>query len=293
LDFAEHWRNRSRQMRAFVRALGACALSAWVAISATSAARPPARPTTPALPRDLGERLESGDVAKIQSALDDIRLAGKGGAPAAPGVVALLRRGLDAKLTRAALDTLADTEATAASDTIAWYARHRDLTIRRAAIKALSRTQGLVAVKALRLALSDPDAQVRGLAATALGTARATDAVPDLFAALDHKVNEAATSLGILCSGDECIRLAGKLGVMPFDVVIDGLDQILFRPAADVGDDVKVKIIGRIRALGTAEAHKFLVDVQAKGQKSWSPRVKQTLDEAITATSAGSGGGAP
>jgi HEAT repeat protein len=278
-------------MRAFLRVFGASAL--FVSVSAIAAPHPPARPIAPVLPRDIAERLASGDAAKIRSAFDDIRLAGRAGAPAVPGVVELLRKGLDAKLTLAAIDTLADTEAPTASDTVAWYARHRDLDIRRAAIKALAKTQGLVAVKALRQALSDPDAQVRGLAATALGSAKAKDAVPDLFAALDHKVNEAATSLGLLCGGDECDRLASKLGVLPFDVVIDGLDQILFRPPSDVSDDVKVKILGRIRALGTAEAHKFLVQAQGKWPATWSQRVKQTLEEAIVATSAGSGGGAP
>jgi hypothetical protein len=261
-------------------------------MSATAAPRPPVKPPAPALPHDIAERLASGDAAKIQSALDDIRVAGKAGAPAVGGVVELLRRGLDAKLTRAAIDTLGDTEAETASDTVAWYAHHRSLDIRRAAVKALARTQGLVAVKALRQALSDPDAQVRGLAATGLGAAKAKESVPDLFTALDHKVNEAATSLGMLCSGDECDRLAAKLGVLPFDVVTGGLDQVLFRPPTDVSDDVKVKLIGRVRGLGTAEAHRFLVDVQGKWPASWSQRVKQTLEEAIVATSAGSGGGA-
>ena len=82
---------------------------------------------------------------------------------------------------------------------------------------------------------------MRGLAATGLGSMKAKDAVSDLFVALDHKVAEAAASIGQLCAGNECDQLAGKLGSVPFDVVTSGLDQVLFRAPADVSDDIKVE----------------------------------------------------
>jgi hypothetical protein len=63
-----------------------------------------------------------------------------------------------------------------------------------------------------------------------------------------------------------------------------GLDQILFRPTAEVDDDAKVKLVGRVRELGTAEGNKFLRDVQARWPKGGSARVKQAIDAGVQAT---------
>ena len=90
--------------------------------------------------------MRSGDPAQIKSALDDVRMAGKGGAAAAPVIAELLRKGLDAALTQSAIETLADTEAEAGSEAIAWYTHHRTVTVRRAAVLALTRTKGAAAV---------------------------------------------------------------------------------------------------------------------------------------------------
>jgi len=245
------------------------------------------------LPADAIKRLKSGDTGQIKSALDDVRMSGKNGAPAVPAIVDLLGKGLSPPLTVSAIETLADTESESASEALSWYARHRTVSIRRAAVTALARTRGATAVKALRTALSDPDPAVRGLSATGLGSMKAKDAVGDLFVALDHRVAEAAASIGQLCAGNECDKLAGKLGSVPFDVVTSGLDQVLFRPAVDVSDDVKVKIVGRVRELGTGEANRFLRDVQTKWPKTWSTRVKQSLDQAVLATAASPGSESP
>jgi HEAT repeat protein len=275
---------------------------ALVATQRPARAKPPAAaaaaegaPKAIPLPADAIKRLKSGDLGQIKGALDDVRVSAKAGAPAVPAVVDLLKQGMPTSLTQAAIDTLGDTESEAASDALTWYARHRNATLRRAAVTALARTRGPTAVKALRTALSDPDPGVRGLAATGLGSMKAKDAVADLFVALDHKVAEAAASIGQLCAGNECDRLAGKLGSVPFDVVTSGLDQVLFRPASDVSDDIKVKIVGRVRELGTGEANRFLREVQTKWPASWSQRVKQSIDQAVLATSGSPGatGGTP
>jgi HEAT repeat protein len=139
----------------------------------------------------------------------------------------------------------------------------------------------------MKHALSDSDAVVRGTAASGLGALKAKDAVPELFVALDHRVNEAAASIGQLCTVEQCEQLAAKLGRVPFDVVTSGLDQVLFRPAADVNDDAKVKIIGRIREQGTLEGNKFLKDVQKRWPAGSSPRVRQAIDQAVMATAGG------
>ena len=273
------------------------ALLAVVALALGGAsvhAKPPVAPDTPQavpLPADAVKRLKSGDPAQIKSALDDVRMSAKAGAPAVPAIADLLTSGLSPDLTQAAIDAVGDTEAESGSEAVAFYTRDRSPTVRRAAVTALTRTKGPAAVKALRASLSDPDPGVRGLAATGLGSMKAKDAVGDLFVALDHKVAEAAASIGQLCSGAECEKLAGKLGSVPFDVVTGGLDQMLFRPATDVSDDIKVKVVGRVRELGTGEANRFLRDVQGKWPKTWSQRVKQAIDQAVLATAASPGAG--
>jgi HEAT repeat protein len=257
----------------------------------SAAAKPPGaealRPLP--LPADTIKRLRSDDPALIKSALDDVRTSGKAGASAAPVIAELLEAGLSPLLTHAAIDTLGDTESEAGSAALVWYAQHRNVELRRAAVQALARTRGSGAVKALRVALSDPDSNVRALAATALGGMKATEAEADLFLALDHRVAEAAASIGQLCAANECERLAAKLGSVPFDVMTSGIDQVLFRPPNEVSDDLKVKIVGRVRELGTGEANRFLREVQGKWPKTWSQRVKQSIDQAVQATSASPG----
>jgi HEAT repeat protein len=241
------------------------------------------------LPADVLKRLHSDDPVEVKSALDAVRTSAKAGAPLAPVIAELLERGLSPLLAQAAIDTLGDIESEAGSPALVWYAQHRNVELRRSAIQALARTRGPAAIKALRGALSDPDPNARGLAATGLGSMKARDAVADLFVALDHKVSEAAASIGQLCAGSDCERLAGKLGSVPFDVVTSGLDQVLFRPAGEVSDDIKIKIVGRVRELGTGEANHFLRDVQGKWPKDWSQRVKQSIDQAVIATSGSPG----
>jgi hypothetical protein len=228
----------------------------------------------------------------VKAALDDVRMSAKDGAAAVPAVVDLLKEGLPQPLTQAALETLGDTESDAGSEVLSWYTHHRDVALRRAAVSAIAKTHGATAAKTLRATLSDQDPGVRGLSATALGSLKAKDAVPDLFVALDHKVAEAAASIGQLCADAECDKLAGKLGSVPFDVVTSGLDQVLFRPPSEVNDDLKVKIIGRVRELGTADANHFLREVQGKWPATWSQRVKQAIDQAVLATASSPGASA-
>lgn len=234
------------------------------------------------------EKLKSGDEAKIKEALDDLRIAGPGGASAAPAVSEALGKGLSLVLTESAIETLGDLEAESGSAVLAQYATHRNLKVRRAAVKALTRTKGAAAASAFKKALSDKDPMVRGVAASGLGAIKAKDAVPDLFVALDHRVNEAAAAIGILCAGQQCEDLSSRLGKHPFDVVTSGLDQVIFRPAAEVPDDLKIKVIGHIRELGTMQANTFLKDVQKRWPANGSARVKQSIDQAVSATAGGS-----
>lgn len=259
-----------------------------------SAEKPRARkePTKEAAPavdvRPAIQKIKSGDEAQIRAGIDDVRIAGPGGAAAAPAVAEALSLGLSRALTLSAIETLGELDSDAGSAVLAQYATHRSPKLRRAAVKALTRTKGQGAATAFRRALSDPDPVVRATAASGLGAVKAREVVPDLFAALDHRVNEAAAAIGQLCVGEACADLASKLGKLPFDVVVGGLEAVLFRQAPDIADDTKVKIIGRVRELGTMEANKFLKDVQRRWPAGGSPRVRQSLDQAVLATSGGS-----
>jgi len=237
-----------------------------------------------ALPSDVIKRLRAEDPTALKGALDDVRMAGKGGAAAVPAIVELLREGLPAPLTRAAIETLGDTESGAASEVVGWYTRHRNGDIRRAAAEALARTGGPAAIQALRGALSDPDPRVRAASAQGLGSLGAKDAVGELFVALEHGVAEAAAPIGALCAAAECERLLGKLGSLPFPVVTAGLGEILLRTQADPSEDLKLAIVAHVRELGTAEANRFLRETRAKWPPKGSARVKRALDEAVIAT---------
>jgi len=265
-----------------------------LAVSAPAESKPAAEVAKPVpLPADAIKRLKSGDETQVKSALDDTRISAKAGAAAVPAIVELIERGLSPSLTQAAIETLGDTESEAASAGVAWYARHRNAVLRRAAVQALARTRGPIAIKTLRIGLSDPDPAVRGFSATGLGAMKAKEAIGDLFVALDHKVAEASGAIGQLCVGNECDRLAAKLGGgrLPFEVVTSGLQQALLRGLPDVSDDIKVNIIARVRELGTGEANRFLREMQGRWPKGGSPRVRQALDQAVLATSGSPGAG--
>ena len=234
-----------------------------------------------------GADLKSGDTTKIKAALDEIRMAGKGtGTPFAPQIVEILQKGVTVQLAEAAIDTLGDLESESSSPAIAEYMQHRSPRVRQAVAKALVKTKGPAAVKALVKGLSDQDGMVRGVSANGLGQLKAKTAVNDLFLALDHRVTEAGISIGMICSAQECEQLATRIGKFPFDVIAGGIEQALFR--ADIADDTKIKLIGRIRELGTKEANGSLKEWFKKWPANGSARVKQALDQAVQATGGGS-----
>ncbi len=230
------------------------------------------------------KQLESANEAEVLAGLAVVAQAGEDGKGAADAVKTLLERGASLKIIIEALPALAATKSANAAAAIAPYVQHRIPEVRRAAAKALVKSKGAAAVTALRAALRSKDAAVRGLAASGLGQLAAKDALPDLFSALDHNVGEAAASIGQLCDADDCDKLASRLGKIGFDVMSSGIDQILFRPPSTMSDDQKIRIIGRLRELGTAQVGKYLAEVVERWPKDWSKRVKQSLDAAVKAT---------
>jgi hypothetical protein len=220
----------------------------------------------------------------IRTGFEALEQAGEAGLGAVPVANQVLSRGLPIDLSIVALRALGKVGDSSSSVAIRPYLRHRHLPLRRDAATALVRTKGPVAKEGLRHALSDADPKVRGIAAAGLGELGAKEYLDDLFAALEHKVPEAAVSIGQLCDPEQCERFAGKTGRVGFDVMASGFDQILFRDASEMPDEPKLKIVGRIRELGTGEAHRLLTDVQSRWPATWSKRVKQAIDLAVLST---------
>jgi hypothetical protein len=104
---------------------------------------------------------------------------------------------------------------------------------------------------------------------------------------LANNVGEAAASIGQLCDATSCEKLAALLGKAPFDIVTGGLEQALFRPDKEVPDTTKVKIIVRLREMGTNESRRYLSDVKSRWPQNGSAVVRQALESAVK----GIGGG--
>lgn len=279
------------------------ALGAVVSPPLPAAAQPKAKPKTEdkAKPKEdkgkakvdaakLKAELESGDAARIAAALAELAKAGEGGAAVAPALEAFLKNGSSVELTVKALEAAGAMKQSSSSAAVAPYVRHRSEEVRRSAAKALVKTKGPDAVNALKHALRHRDAQVRGIAATGLGSLGAKDALPDLFKALAHSVPEAAAAIGQLCEPKDCDKFADLTGKHQFDIMSSGFDQILFRPEKDMPEEQKIKVVGRLRELGTKEASKYLADVKSRWPEGWSKRVKQAIDAAVKATGGGGGG---
>lgn len=258
-------------------------------------AAPAAKPAAPAAAKpakissgkldmkEITAALESSDPARIETALVNIRMAGKdgGGKAATALVVQRLKNGLPRELLKKALDGLTDVEDPAATEGCALYMAHRDPEVRLSALKCLGGAKSPEAVKIIRAALGDVDPRVHATAASLLGETKATDSVADLIVALDKGVNEAAVSIGQLCDAKagECDQLLNRMKSKPLDVIFSGLQQILARK--DVPDDYKKKVITQVRELASGKAREFLEGVKKAWPPNGSKPVADALDKAI------------
>jgi hypothetical protein len=278
------------------RLLGVLALGGAATTALPAGAAPPKKGAKAPKPppfdsKGAAEKLMSTDPQTILAGLKIVRMGGKEAAPVAPLVERLLARGLPNDLAKVAVEAAGDLQMASMSGAIRPYIRHRDPEIRRAAVNAILKTKGPDATKALREALADSDGRVRGTAASGLGSLGARDAIPDLYAALERKVHEAAAAIGQLCTPDECEKFAERTGKIPFDVMTSGYDQILFRTGGDVTDDQKIRLVGRIRELGTGEANRYLKDVASRW--TGTAKVKASIEQAVSATQGAPGSGPP
>src|SRR4051812_17420440 len=232
----------------------------------------------------LQKSLESGDEAKTLAALDTIA---KSGDPTGAALVeALLRRGADVTVASRAIETLGILAQPSSGAALAPYAQHRTPELRRAALRALIATKSPLAGDVLRRALHGSDPSQRAIAARGLGELNVRAAVPELFSVLPKDVPEAAQSLGQLCVGAECERFMSLLGRLRFEVMESGIVPILLRPKADVPDELKLKLIERLRRMATKPASELIQTALVKFPADGSPEVKKGLERAVKGFSA-------
>lgn len=232
----------------------------------------------------LQKSLESGDSAQMLGALDAIA---KSGDPAgAPLVEALLGRGADVRVLSRAIETLGILAQPSSGAALAPYAQHRTAELRRAALRALVASKSPLAGDVLRRALHGNDASQRAIAARGLGQLNVRAAVPELFSVLPKDVAEAAQSLGQLCVAQECEKFMDLLGRLRFEVMESGIVPILLRPPADVPDELKLKLIERLRRMATKPANQLLQTALAQFPADGSPQVKTGLERALKGYSA-------
>ena len=232
----------------------------------------------------LQKALESGVEGQVLGALDTI---GNSGDPAgAPLVEALLARGATVTVLSRAIETLNMLAQPSSGQALAPYAQHRAPEIRHAALRALIATKSPLAGDVLRRALHGSDAAQRSIAARGLGELNVRAAVPELISALAHDVPEAAQSLGQLCVGQECEQFTGLLGRLRFEIMESGIVPLLLRPQADVSDDLKLKLIERLRRMATQPANQLIQTALTKFPADGSPAVKKGLERALKGFSA-------
>jgi HEAT repeat protein len=264
---------------------------ALIVAAPTASAAPPkpsakadkAAPAGPPKPKldvpTVQKQLESGDEAQALAALDAIQ---KSGDPVGAALVeVLLSRGASVPVLGRAIETLGIMALPGSGAALVPYAQHRTPELRRAALRALIATKSPLAGDALRRALHGNDATQRSIAARGLGQLNVRAAVPELFGVLPKDVAEAAQSLGQLCVGAECEKFIGLLGKLRFEVMESGIVPLLLRPQADVADELKLKVIERLRRMATQPANQLIQTALAKFPPDGSPKVKQGLERAL------------
>ena len=264
-------------------ALGVATPTAGAAPPKPAAKAEKAAPAGPPKPKldlpALQKQLDSGDEAQALAALDAIQ---KSGDPVGATLVeVLLSRGASVAVLARAIDTLGIMALPSSGAALAPYAQHRTPELRRAALRALIATKSPLAGDVLRRALHGSDPAQRSIAARGLGELNVRAAVPELFGVLPKDVAEAARSLGQLCVGAECEKLVSHLGKLRFEVMESGIVPLLLRPQADVSDELKLKIIERLRRMATQPANQLLQTALAKFPSDGSPKVKQGLERAL------------
>jgi HEAT repeat protein len=249
-----------------------------------SAQKPAAPPRTKLDLSALQKALESGDEAKAVAALETI--ASSGDPAGATLVELLLSRGASVTVASRAIETLGILRQPSSGAALAPYAQHRTPELRRAALRALIATKSPLAGDVLRKALHGSDPSQRAIAARGLGELGVRAVVLELFRVLPKDVAEAAQSIGMLCTGQECEKFMELLGKLRFEVMESGIVPLLLRAQTDVPDELKLKLIERLRRMATKPANELLQGALSRFPADGSPRVKKGLERALKGFSA-------
>ncbi len=252
-------------------------------VKVAAAAAAPSKPKLDAAA--VQKQLESGDAAQALEALETIQKSGD--EPVGASLVeVLLSRGASVPVLARAIETLGILAQSSSGVALSPYTQHRTPELRRGALRALIAIKSPLSGDVLRRALHGSDASARSIAARGLGELNVRAAVPELFSVLPKDVAEAAQSLGLLCVGAECDKFIGLLGKLRFEVMESGIVPLLLRPQADVGDELKLKVVERLRRMATGPANQLIQTALAKFPPDGSPRVKLGLERALKGFSA-------
>lgn len=228
---------------------------------------------------EVERELASGDAARVSHALGRMRAEAH---PAYASVLrTLLERGGSEPVLSAALELARHYEKPELSAAVASYMQHRGAGVRQSAARALARTGGPPAVTALRLGLRSFDPVLREESARGLGELSDAGAVPDLFVALDRGITAAAESIGRLCDDATCIKLADRLGAVPFEAMSEALAAVVLRTDATVSSQTRVELIARLANLRTPQAAALLRGVRARWPEKGDRAVRDALDSAL------------
>jgi len=239
--------------------------------------RPPAVETVAGPPlEELVAQLASSDEAIIRQGIEALGLRGQ--ADVVEPLAARIRRGLPPELLELAVDTLVISGRPEAGPVLITLISHRRPAIRLKAIMAVASLKPRGAEQSLTLALSDADAQIRAAAATGLGQVGARGSVDRLFLALEHGVLEASTSIGVLATPAEVVRLLGYLGRLAFDGISPALGELLAR--RDIPDRTKLDIVARLAELATGGAKTFLQEFVASLPTTDRSPVRRAAEDA-------------
>jgi HEAT repeat protein len=252
--------------------------SAWAAPAKHKGKAPAAAPAEPGLSlEEIAIMLSSTNADEVKMAIEASAMLGS------PDVIPMLtervRAGLPPDLLDAAVDSLAMLGDPSTADLFVTLTRHRRPSVRLRAVTALVSQRAPGAEAALIVALGDSNAEVREAAAQGLGQLGATSGVDALFKAFDRGVDSAGPALGKLAGESQLARILGGLGRTPLIALSPIFDALFER--RDISEATKLRLVGSLADLGTADARGYLEGLKPKLSSDTSARVRKAIDEAV------------
>jgi hypothetical protein len=106
-------------------------------------------------------------------------------------------------------------------------------------------------------------------------------AVEDLFVALDRGIAAAAESIGRLCDDSACLKLADRVGKVPFEAMSEALGHVILRTDKRVSTATKVEVVARVANLRTPQAAALLRGVKSRWPEGGDHAAFNALDAAL------------